>query len=130
MMRETRSRGSISAMVVCLVMAAVSLVGLVHDGGQIVSTYVALSDVAQNAARLGGQQIVGIRDGNPHVDSDKAASVMRAYLSARGVTGVFSVRGTRVMVQVSGSVPMQVLGLIGIGERSIRVTRVVDVVEG
>lgn len=125
-----RNRGSLSAMVVCLVMTTMSLAGLAYDGGRVVSTYMEMSDAAQNAARLGGQQIIGIRDGHPHIDKEVATSAMRAYLAARGLTGNFDIQGTKATVGVSTKIPMRILGIIGIGERTIRVNRTVDVVDG
>ena len=119
-----------SAMVVCLIMATMSLAGLAYDGGRVVSTYMQMSDAAQNAARLGGQQLVGIRNGHPHIDEGLATSAMRAYLVVRGLTGSFDIQGTRATVVVSTKVPMRILGIIGVGERTIRVNRTVDVVDG
>ena len=127
---NVRNRGSLSALVVCLVMATMSLAGLAYDGGRVVSRYMEISDAAQNAARLGGQQIVGIREGNPRIDEDLATSAMRAYLVARGLAGKFDVQGTKATVEVVQKVPMQILGIVGIGERTIRVIRTVDVVDG
>ena len=127
---NVRNRGSVSAMVVCLITATMSLAGLAYDGGRVVSTYMQMSDAAQNAARLGGQQLVGIRNGHPHIDEDLATSAMRAYLVARGLTGSFDIQGTRATVVVSTKVPMRILGIIGVGERAIRVSRTVDVVDG
>ena len=127
---SVRNRGSMSSMVVCLIMATMSLAGLAYDGGRVVSTYMQMSDAAQNAARLGGQQLVGIRNGHPHIDEDLATSAMRAYLMARGLTGSFDIQGTRATVVVSTKVPMRILGIIGVGERAIRVNRTVDVVDG
>ena len=124
------NKGSLSAMVVCLVMATMSLAGLAYDGGRVVSVYMEVSDTAQNAARLGGQQLVDIRSGHPHIDENSATSAMRAYLMARGLTGKFYVRGTESTVKISKKVPMRILGIIGIGERTIRVIRSVDVVDG
>ena len=125
-----KNRGSLSGMMVCLVMATMSLAGLAYDGGRVVSAYMAMTDVAQNAARLGGQQIVGIRDGHPHIDEDSATSAMRVYVAARGMTGKFDVQGTKATVEISKKVPMRILGIIGVGERTIRVIRTVDVVDG
>lgn len=127
---NVRNRGSMSVMVVCLIMATMSLAGLAYDGGRVVSTYMQMSDAAQNAARLGGQQLVGIRNGHPHIDEDLATSAMRAYLVVRGLTGSFDIQGTRATVVVSTKVPMGILGIIGVGERTIRVNRTVDVVDG
>lgn len=129
-MMNVKNRGSLSAMVVCLVMATMSLAGLAYDGGRVVSSYMEISDAAQNAARLGGQQIVGIREGNPRIDEDLATSAMRAYLVAHGLAGNFDIQGTRATVEVSQKIPMQILGIVGIGERTIRVIRTVDVVDG
>ena len=125
-----KNQGSLSAVMVCLVMATMALTGLAYDGGRVVSSYMEISDAAQNAARLGGQQLVGIRGGNPHIDEDLATSAMRAYLVARGLTGKFDVQGTKATVEVFKKVPMQILGIVGIGERTIRVIRTVDVVDG
>ena len=127
---NVRNRGSMSAMVVCLIMATMSLAGLAYDGGRVVSTYMQMSDAAQNAARLGGQQLVGIRNGHPHIDEGLATSAMRADLVVRGLTGSFDIQGTRATVVVSTKVPMRILGIIGVGERAIRVSRTVDVVDG
>ena len=129
-MMNRKNQGSLSAMMVCIVMATMSLAGLTHDGGHVVSSYMEMSDAAQNAARLGGQQLVGIRDGHPHIDEKSATSVMRAYLITRGLTGKFDVEGTKATVEVSQKVPMRVLGIVGIGDRMIRVIRTVDVVDG
>jgi hypothetical protein len=129
-MMKRKNKGSLSAMVVCLVMATMSLAGLAYDGGRVVSTYMEMSDAAQNAARLGGQQIVGIREGNPRIDEDLATTAMRTYLEARGLIGSFDVQETKATVVVSTKIPMRILGIIGVGQRTIRVNRTVDVVDG
>ncbi len=125
-----KNQGSLSAVMVCLVMATMTLTGLAYDGGRVVSAYMKTSDTAQNAARLGGQQLVGIRSGHPHIDENLATAAMHAYLVARGLTGKFDVQGTKATVEIFQKVPMQILGIIGIGERTIRVVRTVDVVDG
>ena len=124
------NQGSLSAMMICLVMATMSLAGLAYDGGRVVSAYMAMSDAAQNAARLGGQQIVGIRDGHPHIDENLATSAMRAYLVTRGFAGKYDLQGTKATVEISQKVPMRILGIIGIGDRTVRVIRTADVVDG
>ena len=111
-------------------MATLTLTGLAYDGGRVVSAYMEMSDTAQNAARLGGQQLVGIRSGHPYIDEDLATSAMRAYLVAHGLTGKFGVQGTKTTVEVVQKVPMQILGIVGFGERTIRVIRTADVVDG
>ena len=55
---------------------------------------------------------------------------MRAYLLARGLRGKFNIQGTKATVLVSTKIPMRILGIIGVGERTIEVNRTVDVVDG
>ena len=125
-----KSLGSLSAVVICIAFACMSLAGLAFDGGRVVSSYMTMSDAAQNAARLGGQQLVGIREGDPHIDKDSAVTVMHTYLAARVLTGNFDIQGTRATVEISQKIPMRILGIIGIGDRTIRVKRTSDVVDG
>lgn len=129
-MKTKEQRGSISALVVCLVMGAFSLTGLAFDGGRVVAVYMELSDAAQNAARLGGQQIVGIREGDPRVDPTASASVMSKYLSVRGLQGSFSVADDIVVVRVQKRVSMRILGLFGVGDRLVTANRTAEVVSG
>jgi hypothetical protein len=125
-----KQRGSISALVVCLVMGAFSLTGLVFDGGRVVAEYMKISDAAQNAARLGGQQLVGIREGNPRIDAEAGHDAMTSYLSARGLRGSFVVNGGRVSVQVQRAVPMRILGLFGVSSRQVSAQRTAEVFGG
>jgi hypothetical protein len=129
-MNADRQRGSISALVVCLVMGALSLTGLAFDGGRVVAEYMEISDAAQNAARLGGQQVVGIREGNPRVDPSASAASMTSYLSARGMRGSFSITDGVVTVRVQRRVPMRILGLFGVGDRMVIANRTAEVVSG
>ena len=69
-------------------------------------------------------------DGHPHIDENLATSTIRAYLLARGLMGTFDIQGTKATVVVSRKIPMRILGIIGVGERTIRVNRTVDVVDG
>ncbi len=128
--KRTVQRGSVSAFVVCLVMASLSLAGLVTDGGRIIATYIQISDVAENAARLGGQQVVGIRDGNPHVDVSTASRLIRNYVGTQSVRSEIQISGRRVSVTVEKNVRMNVLGLFGVSSRTVRVTRTAEVVDG
>ena len=123
-------RGSISALVVCLAMGFVSLAGLAFDGGRVVDTYVEVSDVAQNAARLGAQQLVGFRSNRPHIDAQASKGLMQDFVSSYGMNASFEIDGTTAQVTIERRVPMRILGLFGIGNRSVRVTRVADIVDG
>jgi len=111
-------------------MAFLSLAGLVHDGGRIIATYMQISDVAQNAARLGGQQVVGIRDENPRVDVSTASKLIRNYVGTQSVRSDIQINGRRVSVTIEKNVRMNILGLFGVSSRTVRVTRTAEVVDG
>lgn len=127
---SSHSRGSVSALVVCLVMGFISLAGLAFDGGRVIDTYVEVSDVAQNAARLGAQQLVGIRSNRPHIDADASKRLMQSFASSHGMNASFDIDGTTAQVTIERRVSMRILGLFGIGSRRVRVTRTADIVDG
>lgn len=129
-MIASHSRGSISALVVCLVMGFVSLAGLAFDGGRVIDAYVQASDVAQNAARLGAQQLVGFRSNRPHIDAQASEQLMKSFVSLHGFGATYAIDGTTARVTIERRVPMRILGLIGIGSRRVLVTRVADIVDG
>jgi hypothetical protein len=127
---QEKSQGSISAFVVCLTMSLLLLAGFVFDGGRVVARYAELSDIAENAARIGAQQVVGIRSGNPYLDERAASRRIESYLSDKKVVGRISVHDGGTVVEVRASVPMRMLSLIGIRERKILVSRTSFVVSG
>ena len=129
-MTSSHSRGSISALVVCLVMGFVSLAGLAFDGGRAIDTYVEASDVAQNAARLGAQQLVGIRSNRPRIDAQASQRLMQSFVSSHDMNASYVIDGTTAQVTIERQVPMRILGLFGIGNRTVRVTRFADIVDG
>ncbi len=123
-------RGSLSALTVCLVMAAVSLAGLVFDGGAAINEYQRLSDLAENAARAGAQEIVGAREGDLHIDSRAAIETSRHYLHMFGAIGEVQVTANSVTVELSGDPPIQILGSFGLHGRRIHVLRTARIVSG
>ena len=127
---KQKSQGSISAFIVCLTMSLLLLVGFVYDGGRITSRYAEISDMAENAARIGAQQVVGIRAGKPHIDEEAARRRITTYLQENGVQGRLLIRDGGAVVVISSSVPMHFLSLIGVRERQLRVTRIAQVVKG
>lgn len=129
-MTASDSRGSISALVVCLVMGFVSLAGLAFDGGRVIDAYIQASDVAQNAARLGAQQLVGFRSNRPHIDAQASRRLMQSFVSSHGFGATYAIDGSIAQVTIERRVPMRMLGLFGVGSRRVRVTRVADIVGG
>lgn len=123
-------RGSLSAITVCLVLAGVSTAGLVFDGGAAINQYQRLSDLAENAARAGAQEIVGVREGNIHIDSRAAGETSRRYLQFFGTAGEVQVSTNSVTVEISAVVTPQILGLFGLHGRRIHVLRTARIVSG
>ena len=99
------SRGSLSGFTVCLAASLMMAGGLVASYGSHIRRYVAASDVAGNAARVGGQQVVGIRSGDPWIDRRDAESAARRILVANGLTGSVTVSGNKVVVAVTVNSP-------------------------
>jgi Flp pilus assembly protein TadG len=123
-------RGSLSALTVCIVLSAMTLVGLVFDGGSSVSEYTRLSDIAENAARLGAQQVTGLRAGEPRIDRRAAISACDTYLRAHGVVGGIETSNDSVSVEVVGSRRFQILGIIGLHSQRLRIVRTASVISG
>lgn len=116
-------RGSVTGFVVCSVTMLVACAGLAFDGGRVISAYVRASDVAANAARAGSQIVVGIRAGNPHLNTVGARTQAEKFLVNAGMTGVVRADSDQVEVRVEEVVPMRILGLFGVGQKVVRVTR-------
>lgn len=124
------SNGSISAFVVCITMCLLVLTSLVVDGGTVIARYAELSDIAENASRLGSQQIVGIRAGDPQLNEVGARQRINEFLTSKHLTGRVTARDGGTIVEIRTSVPMRMLSIIGIRERHIVVTRTSFVVSG
>ena len=119
-------RGSISAFVVMLVLTFAVCAGLAVDGGRIVGGHVRAADHAENAARVGAQEIVAIRTGTWRLDRARARTAARRYLDGQGVGGQITVSDTRVTVTVDLSVSPSLLRLAGVGSTTVRATRSSD----
>jgi hypothetical protein len=123
-------RGSLSALTVCIVLSAMTLVGLVFDGGSSVSEYTRLSDIAENAARVGAQQVGGLRAGEVRIDSRAAISASQSYLQVHGVQGNVETSEDSVSVEVTGNSRFQILGIIELTNQRLRIFRTASVVSG
>jgi Flp pilus assembly protein TadG len=123
-------RGSLSALTVCVVLSALTLVGLVFDGGTSVSEYTRLSDIAENAARIGAQELTGLRAGELRIDSGAAVSAGQSYLRAHGVLGHVETSNDSVSVEVASARRFQILGIIGLNGQRLRIVRTAFVVSG
>lgn len=124
------SRGSISAFVVCLAATFALLSGLAFDGGRVVNTYVRVSDAAENAARLGAQNLVGIRSGAPRIDVHRATVYMDDFLREMSLSGRYVFSDRSITIEVSQPLKMTTLRMVGITSRRITVRRKVTILDG
>lgn len=117
-------------MVMCLVLTSVTVTGMVYDGGVVVSEYTRLSDLTENAARLGAQHVTGIRSGSPHINLRDASTAVREVLARHGVSGTVEIADGAIVVSSSKRVPLRAFAVVGFGTREISVSRRVELVGG
>lgn len=121
-------RGSASAFVVGLVVALLVVAGLVSDAGRAVNARVAITDDAEQAARVAANQIDPgtLRGGmRPRINSVEATSKAFDYLAARGYsTSRVDVKADAdaVTVTVSDDVPTTLLQFVMIDEFTVQGT--------
>ena len=116
-------RGSVSALVVGLVMSFVACAGLAVDGGRVISAKGRVSDEAENTARFGAQAVTNLRLGVPVVDEIRAIRTGRDFLNSLGASGVVSASRLEVCVVVRETVPMTLLSLVGVDSREVATRR-------
>ncbi|WP_324606772.1 pilus assembly protein TadG-related protein [Kitasatospora phosalacinea] len=122
-----QDRGSISVMVAITAVSLVAVVGLVLDfGGQLRATERA-DAIAQEAARVAGQQldIDRLRSGGGYqVDPGQAESAARAYLASQGVAGRVDFPQypdlSVISVSVTSTYRTALLGVVGITTLSVQ----------
>ena len=116
-------RGSISGFVVVLSMTFVACAGLAFDGGRMIAARAEATDAAENAARAGAQQVTSLRSGNPSIDIPSAVVSANRFLEAIGVSGSATADEKSVTVTTNIKVPMVLLGVFGVRDKSISVVR-------
>jgi Flp pilus assembly protein TadG len=120
-------------MVVLLTAAMIMCAGLVVDGGRVFAANRRAHDDAAGAARAGAQAL-SVSDlratGTVTLDPDAATAAAQDYLTAAGVTGTVEVNGDEVAVTVSITTRMLILGLGGIGSRTVTAQETARAVHG
>lgn len=114
----TAQDGFVTAFTVIMVLALFVLAGLVFDGGRALSGRVTALDEAQEAARVGAQQIdLGVfrATGNAVLNDTAAIQAAENYLASTADTGTATVNGNVVTVTVTHIQPTEILSAIGIG---------------
>ncbi len=136
MTRRRRRRGESGqtiAFVVGITLALLLLIGLTVDGGRILSARERALDEAQEAARVGAQQLDQAAlhvSGVTIINQTEATRAVQAYLRATGDTGSVSVQGEDVQVSVQHSLGMDILSLVGLGTVTITESGIAHAAQG
>ena len=131
--RRRGESGQTIAFVVGITLALLLLIGLTVDGGRILSARERALDEAQEAARVGAQQLDQAAlhvSGVTIINQTEATRAVQAYLRATGDTGSVSVQGTDVQVSVQHSLGMDILSLVGIGTVTISESGIAHAAQG
>ncbi len=118
--------GVISAFVLGLMMTFVVCAGLGVDGGRLIANRLELADHAENAARVGAQELTDLRTGEPTIDENKARFSASNYLATNDIDGEVSTTSKSVTVTVIRDVEMSILKLFGATNHEITVTRTAE----
>jgi Flp pilus assembly protein TadG len=121
--RRRDDRGTVTAFAVVLATALLVCLGLVVDGGRLVDARIEAADLAGAAARAGAQELTGLRAGQRAVDPARAEAAARSFLAAVGASGTASATPAHVTVTVEVHRGFTLLGLAGLGGRTVRATR-------
>ena len=118
-----RERGSITLFAAIAALVLMICVGLAYDlGGKSLASQRA-DDVAAQAARAAGQQLIAptaVRGQGARVDTAAAAGAARAYLASADVGGNVSVAaGNVVVVDTTDTYTPVFLSMIGIGAMQV-----------
>ena len=122
----TTECGVISAFVLGLMMTFVVCAGLGVDGGRLVANHIELADHAENAARVGAQELTDLRTGEPTIDQNQARYSVSNYLALNDLDGDVSTTSNSVTVTVNREVEMSLLKLFGATNNLITVTRTAE----
>jgi hypothetical protein len=122
----------VTAFVVSITAALLLFIGLVLDGGYLLAARRQAIDEADGAARAAAQAIATpARSTTPLVlDPARAQAAADSFLARTGHRGVAVVNGDVVVVTVSFSHPMIILGVGGLVARTVTGTGTAHVVHG
>ncbi len=118
--------GVVSAFVVGLMMTFIVCAAFGVDGGRLVATRLELADHAENAARIGAQEITDLRSGSPKIDQNLAQRSSTTYLGDQDLNFSVSVSSNSVTVTAIREVEMTLLKLFGVHNHTISVTRTAE----
>jgi Flp pilus assembly protein TadG len=118
-------RGSATAFGLFLIMVVLVLAGAMIEGGNAMSARGHATDVAQQAARAGADNLdlAALRnDGLVRIDPAAAQTAARAFLAQVGETGTVTASPTQVSVTVTVTRPGILVPILGINTLTVRAT--------
>ncbi|MCB0978833.1 MAG: hypothetical protein KDB02_15370 [Acidimicrobiales bacterium] len=110
--RLNDEQGSITAFVAVIATALVMVAGMAFDGGQVIHAHNAARNDAEQAARVGAQQIdiAHLRRTNQiRLDPAAAEAAAVTYLEHIEATGTATVDGAAITVTVTRIQPLRIL---------------------
>ena len=122
--RHRRSRGDdgvLTAFVLLLIVGLFALLGLVVDGGAVVTAHQAAEVESEQADRAGAGalSVDALRAGQVQLDPVAAVNAAVAFTVAAGHPGTAFVSGGQVTVRVRYSVPTVILGIVGVHQLAV-----------
>jgi hypothetical protein len=113
---DTDDEGVLTAFVLLLLVALMALLGLVVDGGAVVTAHQAAEVEAEQAARAGSGAISidGLRSGVVRLDDAAAVAAAEQFAAAAGHPATATVVGGVVTVRLGYDIPTVILGMVGI----------------
>jgi hypothetical protein len=113
--------GVLTAFVLLLLVAFMALLGLVVDGGAVLTAHQAAEVEAEQAARAGAGAISvdGLRQGIVQLDAPAAVAAAEQFTVVSGHPGTATVDGGVVTVRIQYEIPTVILGIVGIDEFSV-----------
>jgi hypothetical protein len=113
--------GALTAFVLLLLVAFMALLGLVVDGGAVLTAHQAAEVEAEQAARAGASAISvdALRQGIVQLDAPAAVAAAEQFAAVSGHPGTATVDGGVVTVRIQYLIPTAVLGIVGIPNLSV-----------
>lgn len=121
-MKRADERGSVALVALALAPALLLCAGLVLDGGNVLAARREAANVAESAARAGAQALdtaAARTSGAAQLDASSAVARAESYLTQTGYEGSASVQGDEVLVEVTITRPMFLLGLAGLRSMTV-----------
>ncbi|MGH9169600.1 MAG: pilus assembly protein TadG-related protein [Acidimicrobiales bacterium] len=130
---EDSGRGSVTVFVLLLTLCLVALLGLVANGGAVLSAREAALAEAEQAARAGAAVLMPgtVHDGGIATGGSQASNAAEQYMEVNGHPGTATASGIEVTAHVSPfAVSTPLLGLVGVDSIEVSATAEAEAVDG